>query len=677
MGMGIDLSATTPELMNVAEAIAELDRAAPGVPLLALGQTVLWDEPTKAGLLRKLRELGSNRRFIAGVHDTDYFAKLPVESSMMSGFAAYPHNATTTRDLWSAAGEFSALFGSETVIKRSDFLRAGARLAPVLKARPNILDTASEAYGWRGIVLHGHESPITANVSLDSVFPTIRATLKWALDQSLDCLSNDAQAKAIDSADALLELVDRTACEQAGNTLPTFYESLLPGLYELVAGENLKLDTTKTSELLKFNSVTSGRSRFELVQLFLDPESRDSALAAYNEALEGSEIYGLDRFGTGALPFDLVIPGVGRGTLRVGNRGIVIMTPEPQFVSIKSPVWTVADLATAIERKFGPDCVLIGKAVTLIGMISREFIFVFHEGASSYVGLTRRFHELLDSQNLGLAWNPILRIRYHTWDAIDATCTWLKLPEPLQLAFGAEEMCSPSFASRWREVGRDQQEVLKRLAELRRPIDLIEYLQTHRGGAWEAVAREYRQLHLAMEGKMSEMSKLIERRHGLYEKLRELKRRRTESERAKGDHFREFIFEKSPSAVDLAARKELSKSVEDAIDAVNNVRREIRDILMKQREISNSAEVRSLHGRRRAIELEAELKRLRLIRHAVVASKGLANAGRRPSAWWFPLVSPDGAWFAKTWKTADCYFEPLRKTLDSAGIPLEARPRLD
>ena len=70
-------------------------------------------------------------------------------------------------------------------------------------------------------------------------------------------------------------------------------------------------------------------------------------------------------------------------------------------------------------------------------------------------------------------------------------------------------------------------------------------------------------------------------------------------------------------------------------------------------------EVRRIHVRRRSIELEAELKRLRLFRNAVITSKGLAKANLRPSAWWFPLVCPDGLWFRETIDTAECYLEPL------------------
>ena len=69
------------------KALEELERLAPGAPFLALGQTVFWDEPMKGGVVQTCRQLGVDRRFVAGVHDTDYFAKYP-HRELKSGYAA-------------------------------------------------------------------------------------------------------------------------------------------------------------------------------------------------------------------------------------------------------------------------------------------------------------------------------------------------------------------------------------------------------------------------------------------------------------------------------------------------------------------------------------------------------------------------------------------------------------
>ncbi len=78
---------------SVEKALRELQELAPNAPLLALGQTVFWDEPMKAGIVAAGRRLGFDRRFVAGVHDTDYFAKLPSGKHQAGKFKPSP---TTT-----------------------------------------------------------------------------------------------------------------------------------------------------------------------------------------------------------------------------------------------------------------------------------------------------------------------------------------------------------------------------------------------------------------------------------------------------------------------------------------------------------------------------------------------------------------------------------------------------
>src|SRR5580658_5890826 len=130
----------TEPTLSLPQVLETLEKVAPGVPLLALGQTIFWDEPLKAGVALASRRLGYKRRFVAGVHDTDYFAKLASGKQKAGAYKALPHNDTTTRGLWSAAGEFSTLFGSETVITRDALAAAGLRIDRLKEARPNILD---------------------------------------------------------------------------------------------------------------------------------------------------------------------------------------------------------------------------------------------------------------------------------------------------------------------------------------------------------------------------------------------------------------------------------------------------------------------------------------------------------------------------------------------------------
>ena len=624
---------------------------------MALGQTVLWDEPMKAGVVRYARELGDERGFVAGIHDTDYFAKLP-SLKTQGGYKSLPHNDGSTRGLWSAAAEFSRLFGSETVVSRERLMAHGVRLDRLARGRPRLVDEATEAWGWRGIVSLADDPPIAGEIRLGPLFDELHRTFDWAVDGTLECISEPDRPLADKQAEKLREIFCRGAELPPETSLADYYKTIHPEIFASL-GDQSEATFTKTSELLRFNTKTWDQPRFALAALFVNPDSKVAASRAYDEAIQGSEMYQLPRFGTGAIPFDLVIPGVGRGTLRIGNRGIVIMSRKPQFISLKKPVQSLEELAAVIEAKFGANCVLIGKAVTLIGMLATEFIFMFHEGASGYVSYTRKFHQGLRRIGFTQPFHPILRIRYHTWDALESACVFLSLPEVFQRAFGAEEICAPSFAARWREVVEDQKSRLSRLAQSRRPMDLVRYLSESISGSWACLSREYEGLHGALADLDKKITELKGRRHACYAKRRSLRMARQQAEVAKGQHFREKIFEKSPSAEDLGERERLTQEVEQAIHAIGENEHQIRVLLREQFEAVSAPQVRAIHDRRRAIEMEAELKRLKLVREAIIVSEGLPRAALRPSAWWFPLVSDDGRWHRTTIETAEYYLEPL------------------
>jgi len=645
---------------SLAETLQELESISPGVPLLALGQTIFWDEPMKAGVAQALKRSGSSKRFVAGIHDTDYFAKVPSGRSGKGKFKTLPHNDTTTRGLWSAAGEFSALFGSETVVTRELLQKGGVRLDMLNRARPGFLDEATEAWGWRGIVSLDDRPPITAELPLKGLFPELRSAFDWAVDTSLQSLAGQGKEYGQQIIDEVRSAMC-DAAEKPNQTLSSFYRDLAPTLYEFAANSPVDLDTTATSELLKFNTQTCELPRFASAGYFVDSRTAKVAQASYDEAIHGSAgLYELARFGTGAIPYDLVIPGQGRGTIRLGNRGAVIMTPRPQFLSFKRPLASLRELAEATEQKFGPNCVLVGKAVALISQLAREFVFVFHEGASGYVRHSIILHRLLRERlDPELKLHPILRVRYDAWNALNVCCSWLRLPEPLHRPFGTEELCAPSFADRWECVGEHQEQTLQDLGKLQRPTQLIEYLDRTLGGSWKSLSDEYKSLHGRLDRLNRELHSFSEARDKHYTRIRELSAARVDAERRKGDQFRAEIFEKEPAPEAAARRDELTREVESIIQQLEAERRALKELRLRQYALTCDPEIQRIHTRRQAIELEAELKRTRLIQGAVFASRGLHHAAVRPSAWWFPLVCPDGLWFRETVETAKCYLEPL------------------
>ena len=60
-----------------------------------------------------------------------------------------------------------------------------------------------------------------------------------------------------------------------------------------------------------------------------------------------------------------------------------------------------------------------------------------------------------------------------------------------------------------------------------------------------------------------------------------------------------------------------------------------------------------------AVEAEAHLLRMRLVRDALLTTKGLPYAAARPTWWWFPMVDPSGKWFENLTRTAKFRLEDL------------------
>lgn len=383
------------------------------------------------------------------------------------------------------------------------------------------------------------------------------------------------------------------------------------------------------------------------------------AESAYNDALKGSEIYTLERFGAGALPFDVFLPGHGRGTLRLGTRGGLVMCPDPVGFSYKKRPETPEELAQILQEKFGDGVVLVGKAVSLILMLAREFVFVFHEGASGYVWRSAAIARTLSEAGHGLALHPILRIKYEPWDAMGDCCAWLKLPEPLQRPFGTMELSAPSFAVRWREVAAQQKQRLKVLATLKRPLQLLQNLQETMGGPWSCLATEYESMQKDVEDVSAELRKVKEKKAVVLQAIRTSKAEKNGLFHRKGEHWRARIFEKDPTDQDWADRREIDAEIEHCDSEIRAGWLSFRVLDDAQKELVGSERMRRIRERRKDIALEAEMVRLRLIREAIVATDGLEHAGHRPAAWWFPLVCPEGSWFRATMAGAEYRLEML------------------
>ncbi len=659
----------------------------PGVPFAALGQTVLWDEPTKAVWRRLLDRHLPEATLIAGVHDTDYFAKTAALLGDAQRYVALPHDDGRTHDLWSAAGELSSLFGSESVPTRQMFLGRDVPFDWLAKSYPGGKDALyadkTAAWGWRGIVSTQHHNVIAHDVPVQDIQDALLAQMDWGFAASLACLDAPASRAA---AKAVAETVRGWVTEflancQADCRLSDLYQTLLPRFYSLLLNHPpAHLQTTASTELFRFNMQTCGRPLFALLDVFLDPQTRQTAREAYNRAVGGSGIYTLEGFGTGAIPFDVVIPGHGRGTLCITSDRLVIETAPAQTEIRSGRVTTAQELAAQLEAAFGPDVVLVGKAVTLVDMIAAEFLIVFHETASGYTTATEQFNAGLAAAGMRLSLHPIVRLAYPTWDALAAApaTTVFRLPPHLAAAFGQETISAPEFAARWHGVVEAQRRVLRESRTLHKARDLMQYLEGRDQNCWCERRDEYERALTTLKDIAAKSNTLGGRIQEHREELGVWKKERQQLETRKGNDWRHSVQPIREKIAQAQSHGDDTRGLErdlgrqlairaTAFEEPLHVCRErikatlflLSEFRRQRRLLERSAEACAARATIKHIVWEAQLARLDLVRNAFLTIEGLEHTNLRPSAWWLPMVSPDGAWFDAIVAGTQARFEPL------------------
>lgn len=711
---------------STALAVRELRERFPNTPFLTLGQTVLWDEPVKAAFCRIAEELedageiAPGARIVAGVHDTDYFAKLEGLTIRDAPFVVLRHNDGDTRGLWSAAGELSALFGAEIVPSRADFAREGVSFAKAARAYPGgaeaLLNQETEAPLWRAVV-HTEPHPlIAAEVRLRDIEPALRQQLRWGFRHSLHAtgcpedFEGDAECPSREIARRIWKWNDEFLAKNPDATLSDLYRYLIPNIWALVRGEAAcNLETTSSLDLFRFNAQTANKPRFHFVDLFLNPATRDLARRAYDDAVRGSGIYTLDQFGPGALPFDVVIPGKGRGTLRLHEGKVIVETEEPVEICENCDPESVGRLAALLQGHFGTEICLVGKAVALISMLSAEYIFVFHEKASSYTNRTQKMNAMLRAAGLDLLLHPMLRIRYASWDSLAHIEATFNLPPHLSRAFGKLSISAHEFAMRWQGVAEQGDARRAELKACRSPRDLMRHLADFDGHNWHEKEAAYvaagevllslrektRQLEtetaqLRAQARAATQCALeLETRKGqefrthiapLRSRISDLKenaalrlnpvdehgkpRRLTKEERAaqtalEAAENREIEALRHQIESYVASRQELDAQIAQHRQQARELKAQAREKIAARVQIDKGDEACAARAARQQLENEAELERLKLVRDAIWASEGLRYTNYRPTSWWLPMVSPDGTWFRKLSQTAQARLEEL------------------
>jgi hypothetical protein len=665
------------EAASLRDITRELDRVAPGVPLLALGQTPLWDEPMKA-----IIAAGATRPMIVGIHDLDYFSRVrsPLSSSP---WQIVPRNDGATRDVWIAAGEMSALFGAEACPMRQTLSEAGVRLDRLLREavdeRP-MLDRLTEAFGWRGIARNGPDCAV-CDTPAREVAPALLELLEWASRQTQAVLARPQDRRSVRATIACnADAVKQFVAERPSGSLGDLFARMLRGFYEGFLGAlPPNVTVAGARELLVFNRRTADLPRFRFAGYFLDEATSASCRAAYDAAAGESSMARLADSGEGALPFDVYAPGRGRGTLRVGPAFVAVDFAEPVQWPLAEPAQDVRRLAAVLEDALGGGVALLGKALVLPAMLSGEFVMIFAETGSTYLPRTQQMLAAMRESGIRVRANPLLRMRLRTWDSLSVCNATLRLPEHLAQAFGKSGLDCREFSRRWRSAVKEQERLLRELKDVPGACGLVRYLGCDQHDVWfrrlrqcaEANAllvRIQRQAdalrHKALDLRAREDSavaeiRMLETRRGTMnrERIRPLKRRLADlpadasaGERARvGAAYAEAGREGGALLLSLEAKqKELRR--------LREKRRETAQRLLALERGRKAASARRLLL---AVERAAEKARVQLARNALLVSEGLPHADLRPSAWWFPALDPTGRWFARVRRTAAFRLEPL------------------
>jgi hypothetical protein len=641
--------------------LKDLREKYPDTPFLALGQTIWWDEPMKAALRLMLDEMGLGGRIILGVHDTDYFAKVSARIAGQSRFSLMAHNDGSTKDLWSAAGEISRLFGSETFPTRHAYIQHGVPLNLLAERsesdRLEFINEVTEAWGWRGLVYTGSRDLIVHNLPLHDLGDSVLQMLSWGFEGTLDTIVEDCcRQEAQSLANRLLGWVSDYLRDNPDQYLSNLYRDIFPRLFSLLLGsepQNTEVDCT--AHLLEFSPDTAHLPRFQFVDFFLNEKTRAMAARAYNEAVAGSEIYTLDKFGLGALPFDIVSPKYGRGTLRVTLRNIHIETRQPIRIPLKEPIQNVHQLAEILTRELGRHITLVGKAVALISMLAQEHIFVFNEEGSAYVHRTRKMNDYLREHGVDLRVHPILRLHFQTWDALKVGQTTLTLPDHLASAFGQRKITTTDFSKNWQTVCREQNELLDSIKRITKPRDMLQFLSERQGGTWSDLLQKYEMAKQSLIALRKQAMVYQHQVDDLYRDLERIKSEIREVERAKGDHFR--------ATVEWTTEEEDCRTAFDArIHQLLSERRNALQRIKTLKALRLGLERGAAEEHRQTIsgiETMIGTVRLNLVRCAILTSSSLIHTNHRPTAWWIPMVDPSGRWFQRIAETAEIYTEPL------------------
>jgi hypothetical protein len=114
------------------------------------------------------------------------------------------------------------------------------------------------------------------------------------------------------------------------------------------------LQTTASLELFRFNRQTRNRPASVLSICSCSPQRATRPGAVTTMRCAAAAFTRCRSFGDGALPFDVVIPGRGRGTLRLHDGSLYIETEEPITLCTGCDCGSIGELAMCSKPNSAP-----------------------------------------------------------------------------------------------------------------------------------------------------------------------------------------------------------------------------------------------------------------------------------------------------------------------------------
>jgi chromosome segregation ATPase len=297
-----------------------------------------------------------------------------------------------------------------------------------------------------------------------------------------------------------------------------------------------------------------------------------------------------------------------------------------------------------------------------------------------------------------------LRLKYATWDALQEIDATFHLPPHLARTFSVEQITARDFAARWETVCEEQDALRIAIKNCQSPRDLMAFLAT-RDASWNEHLNEYSQAREAIRSLRertrvleAEVTALRNEARGLHEQASNVERVKGEDWRQTVQPLRQRLFDlkegaaqrvlanagKKLSKEERAAQAQLETAEEQEIaelreriawcikerahfdeeigaarQRAHELRTQARSKTHERVTLEKSEAARQAREVIARLEYEAEWQRFQLVRDALVTSRGLHHTNYRPTAWWFPLISPDGKWLDRLANTAQARIEEL------------------